>query len=230
MVFLDALAGPNHPRNHARRIVVATLLIGLLILSECIYFSTRPPLDVLVSHFTFGMINRFSKVARVFNFSPSFLKRNYVQIKYRTDKFNECPAPEVYRTFDTQGRYGYSTTPRVPRPQSVRFRVGQIVKHQKYGYRGVVIGYDANCKATDMWRIAMHQQNAERAQNTPHYAVLVDTRNRPQEQQTYVAEWNLKPDFSEVRHSRVGDFFDRFDKNTNRYVMRPALKQIYLED
>jgi hypothetical protein len=35
-----------------------------------------------------------------------------------------------------------STKPRFPRPPHVKYRVGQVIKHKKWGYRGVIIGWD----------------------------------------------------------------------------------------
>ena len=35
---------------------------------------------------------------------------------------------------------------RSPRPPSVKFRVGQVVRHRRFGYRGVIIGWDTVAK------------------------------------------------------------------------------------
>ncbi len=32
-----------------------------------------------------------------------------------------------------------------------RFPIGQIVKHVRYGYRGVVVAIDSSCKAPREW-------------------------------------------------------------------------------
>jgi len=37
---------------------------------------------------------------------------------------------------------------RNPRPPHVKFRVGQVVRHKRFGYRGVIIGWDAVAKVT----------------------------------------------------------------------------------
>lgn len=39
-----------------------------------------------------------------------------------------------------------STVPRSPRPPQVMYRVGQVVKHKLWGYRGVIIAWDAEAK------------------------------------------------------------------------------------
>jgi len=32
---------------------------------------------------------------------------------------------------------------RSPRPPHIKFRVGQVIRHKRFGYRGVIIGWDA---------------------------------------------------------------------------------------
>ena len=55
-----------------------------------------------------------------------------------------------------------SPEPRKPRPPSVRFRVGQVVKHKLVGYRGVIVGWDATCKAPKSWIKDNHEDNTVR--------------------------------------------------------------------
>lgn len=37
---------------------------------------------------------------------------------------------------------------RSPRPPYIKFRVGQVVRHKRFGYRGVIIGWDAVAKVS----------------------------------------------------------------------------------
>lgn len=37
---------------------------------------------------------------------------------------------------------------RTPRPNNVQFRVGQVVKHKKLGYRAVIIGWDPKARVS----------------------------------------------------------------------------------
>jgi len=34
---------------------------------------------------------------------------------------------------------------------SAKFAVGEVIRHQKFGYRGVIIDVDATFKLTDEW-------------------------------------------------------------------------------
>lgn len=44
--------------------------------------------------------------------------------------------------------FAASRTPRHPRPTSVKYRIGQVVKHRKYGYYGVIVGWDEVAKVS----------------------------------------------------------------------------------
>ncbi len=86
-----------------------------------------------------------------------------------------------------------------------QFQAGQLVRHRRYGYRGVVVEVDTNCRANEAW----YQKNMTQPdRNQPWYHVLVhDT-----ETTTYAAEENLEPelDARPVRHPLVEFFFDSF--------------------
>lgn len=83
-----------------------------------------------------------------------------------------------------------------------RFHVGQIVKHRRYGYRGVVIDFDVRCQADEDWYMS-NQTQPDRGQ--PWYHVLVDRAMHL----TYAAQSNLQPseDLSPVAHPLLDRFF-----------------------
>lgn len=83
------------------------------------------------------------------------------------------------------------------------FDAGQIIKHQRYGYRGVIVDLDIQCMASEDWYYANHTQpNIYQ----PWYHVLVDDS----EQITYVAESNLVLDYTpkEIVHPLLDYFFN----------------------
>ena len=96
-----------------------------------------------------------------------------------------------------------------PVTRDILFEVGQIVHHLRYGYRGLVIGYDATCKAGERWY--EHQTKGKDYKPTkqqPWYHVLVDGAT----QQTYVAQQNLEPGDgrSPINHPMVRQNFATF--------------------
>jgi heat shock protein HspQ len=84
-----------------------------------------------------------------------------------------------------------------------RFTVGQLVRHRRYGYRGVIVARDEVCLAPDEWYEANRTQ-PDREQ--PWYHVLV----HDSENVTYAAQSSLRPDDSDdaVEHPWVDLFFD----------------------
>ena len=53
-----------------------------------------------------------------------------------------------------------------------------MVKHKKWGYRGVIVGWDLTAQAQKEWIDSMHKENPEWT-TQPNFAILVDTRDRP---------------------------------------------------
>ena len=89
-----------------------------------------------------------------------------------------------------------------PRPQ---FRIGQLVKHRRYHYRGVIVDYDDFCQAPEQW----YQSNRTRPdRNQPWYHVLVHDSDTI----TYAAQTSLQADNSEepIEHPLVEVFFSEF--------------------
>ena len=87
-----------------------------------------------------------------------------------------------------------------------KFTIGQVIWHEKFGYRGVVIGVDPTFKGTQAWY--QHVATSRPPKDRPWYHVLVDGA----EHGTYVAERHLEPDGSgePVEHPQLEEFFDRF--------------------
>lgn len=58
----------------------------------------------------------------------------------------ECPAVEVWNYRSPQGTFGMSPKPRLDHPKEVKWRIGQVVRHHNFGYKGVIIGWDLKAK------------------------------------------------------------------------------------
>jgi heat shock protein HspQ len=85
------------------------------------------------------------------------------------------------------------------------FSPGQLVRHKRYGYRGVVVDYDPTCQASDEW-YRSNQTQPDR--NQPWYHVLVHGTSTV----TYAAQTSLDADASgePVVHPLVSAFFSGF--------------------
>lgn len=86
------------------------------------------------------------------------------------------------------------------------FRRGDVVRHRRYGYRGLIVDFDLRCLADEDWyRSNRTQPDKEQA----WYHVLVDGS----EMVTYAAEEHLLPDeeAEAIDHPLVDRFFERVD-------------------
>jgi heat shock protein HspQ len=92
-----------------------------------------------------------------------------------------------------------------------RFLPGDLVRHRRYGYRGVVVDLDLACSAPEEW-YSSNKTQPDREQ--PWYHVLVDSSH----QTTYAAEENLEPDPNplSISHPLLPMFFEAFEDG--RYV------------
>ena len=137
------------------------------------------------------------------------------------------PATEVLKmNFDLERQHGkqswrpsprdeHFAASRAPRTRSSRvlYRVGQVIRHKRWGYRGVIVGWDEYAKAPEFWLRMNHPQDkpVERGsflsnfrgggniyltlqqwRQQPNYAILVDKRDRPDGQETYVPQENIE--------------------------------------
>jgi heat shock protein HspQ len=100
-----------------------------------------------------------------------------------------------------------------------RYQAGQLVRHRRYGYRGVIVYVDPRCKASEDW-YATNRTQPERDQ--AWYHVLVHGSH----QVTYAAQTSLLPDESmaAIHHPLVPLFFDglvegRYHRNRRRWPL-----------
>jgi len=112
------------------------------------------------------------------------------------------------------------------------YRVGQVINHIRQHYRGVIYGWDTVCCATPMWIQEMRVNELPRGTNQPFYSVLVDTRDKPGNWCTYVAQENIElhVEPTPIEHLQTGAFFSRFDYQNRRFVPNPDLQERYPDD
>ena len=100
---------------------------------------------------------------------------------------------------------------------SVKFHIGQIIEHKKFGYRGVIYDVDAEFSGTDVWYD--HVAKSCPPKDEPWYHVLVDGSDAT----TYVSEQHILTanNTTEINHPLVEVYFLSF--SNDRYNL--ALKQ-----
>ncbi|XP_042238036.1 uncharacterized protein LOC121876733 isoform X2 [Homarus americanus] len=163
-----------------------------------------------------------------------------VQLKYTTNDYShwynlddddpegECPAVEVWNYLFPDGAFGMSPKPRNVRPEGMKWRIGQVVRHKIWGYKAVIFGWDPKTKAPEEWIQKMHRENTHWREQ-PNYALLVDTDQKDIVQITYVPQENISPVTNqEVHHPGLSRYFDYFDGA--QYIPRPWLRAVYPRD
>ena len=110
------------------------------------------------------------------------------------------------------------------------FDLGQCIRHKKHNYRGVVVGWDDVCKQPEEWCRAMNVDALSGGRSQPFYHVLVDRRDRPGAQTTYVAQQNILPQPPEpVDHPSFSQplFTGELDEAAGTWVPNPLLRAQY---
>ena len=62
-----------------------------------------------------------------------------------------------YREKKEKGHFATSTKPRINRSNpEIKYRIGQVIKHKRWGYRAVIVGWDQKAHAPEQWIKQMH--------------------------------------------------------------------------
>ncbi len=85
------------------------------------------------------------------------------------------------------------------------FAPGDLVRHKRYGYRGLVVAFDETCQASEAW---YRSNRSQPGREQPWYHVLVHDAMHS----TYAAESNLTAEWQpeEIRHPWLEHFFQAF--------------------
>jgi heat shock protein HspQ len=92
-------------------------------------------------------------------------------------------------------------------PEMARFRIGQVVKHRLFPFRGVIFDVDPVFNNSEEWYQAI-PENLRPAKDQPFYHLLAE--NEQTSYVAYVSQQNLLPDDSgePVSHPEVRILFD----------------------
>jgi len=151
---------------------------------------------------------------------------------------NSLP-PEIYQSYyamlkrEMDSNSTQSEEIETPKPRNkhmnVKYQVGKLVTHIRFGYRGVIFGWDPVCKASVEWIIQMGVDRLTNGRNQPFYYVLVDTRDRQYQSTSYVAQENIiiMENPQPIQHTDIGKYFSEYDFTNNCYLLNEELKCIY---
>ncbi|KAL8998447.1 MAG: hypothetical protein Q9169_002484 [Polycauliona sp. 2 TL-2023] len=100
--------------------------------------------------------------------------------------------------------------------QSVRFKVGQVFRHRRYNYQGIVTGWDIMCAAGESWISQMGVDRLSKGRHQSFYHVLVEDKSV-----RYVAEENIDDSPADVGTnlmSLAGRHFKRWDDTSKMFI------------
>jgi heat shock protein HspQ len=92
--------------------------------------------------------------------------------------------------------------------RAAKFKIGQVVKHRLFSFRGVIFDIDPEFANTEEWWLSIPAEIRPR-KDQPFYHLFAE--NEETEYIAYVSEQNLLPDTSgrPVRHPMVAEVFER---------------------
>ncbi|KAF2220060.1 Hemimethylated DNA-binding protein YccV like-domain-containing protein [Elsinoe ampelina] len=98
----------------------------------------------------------------------------------------------------------------------VKFKIGQMFQHKRYGYVGVIRAWDGQCRAHENWIASMRVDDLENGRAQAFYNILGEDRSS-----RYVAEENIEPIYTEPGEKLLGmagRYFKRWDADGRRFV------------
>ena len=97
--------------------------------------------------------------------------------------------------------------------REAKFRLGQVVRHRLFAFRGVIFDVDPTFSNSEEWWLSIPEHIRPR-KDQPFYHLLAE--NDETEYVAYVSEQNLLPDPSgePVRHPQVEELFGRLSNGT----------------
>ncbi|EFP02815.1 CRE-TAG-229 protein [Caenorhabditis remanei] len=193
------------------------IFIGILILVPAQWFLSPSETGHLKYHLN-------SLLSTVKEYIPSFLMSQ----KDPEAEAAESKAMEEEMNPAGNGAYGMGQYIRQRAPE-VEFRVGDVVFHPKLEFRGVIIGWDEQAIAPEKYIKVAHGDN-KHFSTQPNYAVLIDTRDRFTPQMSYIVQENLRLEKGTIWHPLVDKFFEGFDEQRQKYILRPIYKKWYPDD
>lgn len=104
--------------------------------------------------------------------------------------------------------------------RKARFAIGQLVRHRKHPFRGVIFDVDPTFSNTEAWWLSIPEAMRP-AKDQPYYHLLAE--NSESCYVAYVSEQNLLPDMSgrPVRHPQVKRLFRAL--SGDRYEIREPI-------
>jgi len=99
--------------------------------------------------------------------------------------------------------------------RTAKFKIGQIVRHRVYPFRGVIFDVDPEFSNTEEWYQSI-PEDVRPSKDQPFYHLLAE--NQESAYVAYVSEQNLLPDQSgePLEHPQIDEYFVQDDDGNYR--------------
>ena len=104
-----------------------------------------------------------------------------------------------------------------------KFKIGDVVKHRVFPFRGVVFDVDPEFANGDEWWLAIPAEVRPQKDQPFYHLLAQNAQGGPYE--AYVSEQNLVPDSENgpITHPTIDTIFEKFAGD--RYVLRASRRQ-----
>ncbi|NXD81365.1 FBX21 protein, partial [Halcyon senegalensis] len=126
--------------------------------------------------------------------------------------------------------FAESTHIRSPKPEYIQFSVGQVIVHKRFGYSGVIVGWDVKANTPEGRLQHQYPPSNQDLKDTPHYRILINKANGFGKSTAYIPEEEITVimGLEVVHHPDMKAYFSGYDGS--KYIMQPWLKKIYPHD
>ncbi|XP_067388771.1 F-box only protein 21-like isoform X1 [Emydura macquarii macquarii] len=210
------------------------------VMQLCVLLSTLPAQYFISQWYGTDSTQRLHETERIIGYWNSFTK-SYLSLDawtdclklwiskirnwYYGDKRTQSGEDEE----EIHDYFAKSTHIRSPKPESVLFNVGQVIVHRRFGYSGVIVGWDVKARAPKDWLQHKYPPEKQGLRDTPHYRILINRANRFGKSTVYIPEEEITIIMGlEVHHPDLTAYFSRYDGS--KYIMQPWLRKIYPHD
>ncbi|XP_052550347.1 uncharacterized protein LOC128086117 isoform X1 [Tympanuchus pallidicinctus] len=153
---------------------------------------------------------------------------NIIEEERRNWYYGEKKIKSTNNEAENHSYFAASSHVHSPKPESIQFSVGQVIVHKRFGYLGVIVGWDVRAKAPEEWLQHKYPPEKQDVKDTPHYRILINasgfgksTAYVPEEEITIIVGL-------QVHHPDVKVYFCGYDGS--KYILQPWLRDIYPHD
>ncbi|NWR51490.1 FBX21 protein, partial [Regulus satrapa] len=126
--------------------------------------------------------------------------------------------------------FAESTHVHSPKPEYIKYRVGQVIIHRRFGYSGVIVGWEVKANTPEEQLQPRYPLVKQDLKDTPYYRILINKANGFGKSTAYVPEEEITVimGLEVVHHPDMDTYFSGYDGS--KYIMQPWLKKLYPHD